>query len=863
MIGFWAKTGATPDEYLPVDSHLHDAGEVALRLFDVSLTARQKAWIASSFGVSVERARSLVAFLVAAHDIGKIGPFQYQVPVLAGELGSTGLPGFLDGPKRHDRVSGYVLHHYVGEHGGSRSLADMLAAAVCGHHCVPAAIRGRERRLQLRVLAPWWPHQQAALDRVAEAFDVCSFEEVDAPSHAVTLALAGLVNVCDWNASDHRRFPVTVDGRSASASLAHEAITTEAWEPRPVAVGPSFADTFGFPPRATQAAVVDLLEGAELPAMILVEDRTGSGKTEAALWAARCALERGARGLYVGLPTRVTAEQFHRRTATFLDALWPERRHELRLLHGGAHLRDQSDPEPSGLGEEGVGELAAARMWFDGARRGLLSPYAVGTVDQALLAVLSARFYPVRLWGIAGKVVVVDEVHSYDAYTLGLLESLLRWVGALECSVVVLSATLPRRRRDGLVAAYRDGLRGPEPSRSDSESEPPGYPRVTLVNRTIEQTTSVVDDRPGRTVGLEQVACADDAERVVQAAASAVAGGGCAAVVCSTVGLAQQRFTELRRQFPDIPALLLHARIRPLERGPIEAELAARLGPQAIGDARPDRLIVVATQIVEQSLDIDFDVMFSDLAPIDLLVQRAGRVHRHDRDARPPSHRDPQLVVLDTAGGQEIDRDLPAGAGAVYVDAVLMRTRAVLRGRSAIREPADLDELIETVYATAPPPCLTAAEHAAVIVQDRCAEEQAARHRRWAERNGIGRPDRDDPPWSIDPGVIEDGEAPGAGPKHAAVTRWSEHPSVDIVVLREDEAHLARVALGPAAARELLLRAVGISDRRITAAVLEDPDAYLPRPWRNHGGLCHQALVVLDEGKVLDIDWRPELGVIT
>ncbi len=862
MIRFWAKTGASHGEYLPVEKHLLDAGEVAWRLFDVSLTARQQSWVADGFGTSVQRARAIVAFLTAAHDIGKVGPFQHVVPELAEQLGSAGLPGFLGTRPRHDRVSGYVLYRYIEEHRGSRDLAQVFGAAVCGHHSVPATIGGSERRAELRVLAPWWEHQCAILERMAAEFGLDSFADVSAPGHGVTLVLAGLVNVSDWNASDSRRFPVTDGDRPASSQLVGRAIAGEAWQPITVDGSASFAETFGFSPRGAQVALVDLLAEAELPALILIEDRTGSGKTEAALWAARCALEAGARGFYVGLPTRATADQFRNRAKAFLDHLWPSGSHDLKLLHGGANLRDEVDPEPTGLGVDEVSdEIAAARAWFDGARRGLLSPYAVGTIDQALLAVLRARFYPVRLWGLAGKVVVVDEAHAYDTYTATLLDALLRWLGALDCTVIVLSATLPRDRRTSLAVSYRAGLLGRASLAPLTPDGAVGYPRVTLVNRTTACTVHVDDHRPGRTIELKQLVCADDTRSVIEAVIAAVRNGGCVALVCSTVRLAQERFAALREARADIEAILLHARIRPHERGPIEAALAARLGPQAVGDGRPERLVVVATQVIEQSLDLDFDVMFTDLAPVDLLVQRAGRVHRHERPTRPASHELARLVVLEAAGGQDVHRALPAGSKAVYVDAVLMRTRAALRGRSAIEEPADLDDLIAQVYDEAPPTGLADRERTAIVEADRHASERAARHRAWAQENGIGVPHGDDPPWLAASRAIEDGDAPGAGPTYAAVTRWSERPSVDVVVLRADEAGLATGPLDRTKVRALLLRAVGISDHRVTGPILADLDAWRPASWRAHGALQYHALVVADGARPLGIDWPPELGV--
>lgn len=853
---FWAKTGADGD-YLPVEAHLLDAGEVGLRLFDLSLTEKQRTWIASGLGVDTYRARALVAFLVAAHDIGKVGPFQHLVAELAGRLGTARLPGFLGKSKRHDQVSGYVLHRYVTEHGGS-SLADALIAAVCGHHSVPHAIPVSERRAQLCLLAQWAVYQDALLDHVADAYGLSSFEAFAPPSHAIVLALAGLVNVSDWIASDATRFPTTAGSRPPARELADKAIYVDAWRPRPVTPAMSFVQTFERQPWAMQAAIVERLKRTEFPALVLVEDRTGAGKTEAALWTVRRALEQGARGFYIGLPTRATANQIHRRTCEFLNTLWPGEDHGLRLLHGGAHLRDPGDPQ-LGATVPDVDDTALdiARAWFDGARRGLLSPYAVGTVDQALLAVLAARFYPVRLWGLTGKVVVIDEAHAYDTYTSTLLENLLRWLAALECTAVVLSATLPAHRRDRLTSAYQAGLIGESGAQLGT---PAGYPRLTIVDRLGSETITVDDDRPGRTVHLDHDVSVDEVDGVVETVTAQIADGGCVAVVCSTVDLAQQRYQALRARHPHLDLLLLHSRIRPRERAPIEQQLSSLLGPLAMGEARPHCLVVVATQVIEQSLDIDFDVMLSDLAPIDLLIQRAGRVHRHACRSRPERHRRPRLIVLDTSGGDAIDRPLPQGAGAVYVDAVLRRTRATLRGRDAIDEPADLDDVIGSVYSDDLPSSLRAGEGESISVADESAREEERQHRAWANDNGIGDPNREDAPWRQRRGSIEDGDVPGAGPRFAAVTRWSERPTIDVVVLTSGEADLAERTLDADTARELLTRSVGISAPRVVGRILEEPNSHRPSRWASHGALRHHALLVAGANE-FGVDWDPVLGV--
>jgi CRISPR-associated endonuclease/helicase Cas3 len=238
----------------------------------------------------------------------------------------------------------------------------------------------------------------------------------------------------------------------------------------------------------------------------------------------------------------------------------------VRLLHGGVHL-DEDVPSPSGVGiDERDARDVEAQAWFAQSRRGLLSPLAVGTIDQALLSVLNARHYPVRVWGLQGKVVVVDEVHAYDTYTGLLLARLVSWLAALDCTVVLLSATLPASRREELVEAFRSGLDAAVPS--CALSKPTGslaYPRVTFATRGQVKSIVVTDDRPGRKIILEGCDVVDDPQCVARRALYEAGHSGCVAVVCNTVAAAQARYRALRAVAePHVELVLLHARLRPL-----------------------------------------------------------------------------------------------------------------------------------------------------------------------------------------------------------------------------------------------------------------------------------------------------------
>lgn len=877
MTTLWAKTG--PDgTFLPLAAHLADAGAVADRLWCVALTDRQRRWFARALGGTEAYARSWVTFHAAAHDVGKAYlHFQESASALDHLLDPvlrTACQGIER--RRHDAVSGAILTEWLVSRGTPQDAAELLAATISGHHGVPRSTH-EVRKTMLRVVrgAPAWTIiQQRLLNDVARDTGLEGIPAPDTPSHAVIAALAGLVSVADWIASDVARFPVTNGARPPSARLALDAVGADAWSPPPAPQPTDFPGVFGVSPRAAQAKIVELGERLDpsTPALVVLEDRTGSGKTEAALWLALRALQGGARGVYLGLPTQATADQLHARVTTFLRRLWPDASVTPRLLHGGVHL-DEDVPSPEGVASDAEdaapdGSISSpdsdAQQWFAQTRRGLLAPFAVGTIDQALLAVLNARHYPVRLWGLQSKVVIFDEVHAYDTYTFLLLERLVEWLAALDCSVVLLSATLPADRRHELTRAFRRGA-GLEERRAPASSD---YPRITVTSATHDEVVAVTDDRPPRSVRIEWLDDVDDARAVADRVVRESRGGGCIAVVCSTVAAAQERFRMLRTLAGDEATIaLLHARMRPLERRPIQRSLLEALGPPG-SCARPEKLIVVATQVIEQSLDLDFDVMLSDLAPVDLLVQRAGRVHRHEPRRRPPRHTNARLLILDTPGSGA-ERELPRGGGAVYVKSVLARTRLALKHRVALTEPDDLDELISTVYDRAVPPG-TPAEQAWVVGLDTEATEEARNRGSWARRAAVPAPRGEDPPWEeVETDPLQDPDELGATGRTSAATRWSDRPSISLILLRPDELSSQRHRPDAGATTELLLRAVSVSAPQVVQPALGMLEDLRPSAWRRNGRLRHHLLVELDNdgqainGEVplrLDIDEGVVIG---
>jgi len=658
------------------------------------------------FGAALPVPPAWVVYLAGIHDIGKADPFfQNKEPVLAERLREAGI----DVPKtvwpfRHEaRSADWLREHLTRGCGWANDVTDLACQAVRGHH---GDFQVDEPRLDEPCqLHPIWSELRNALAAAfADTLGVPSSPPA-VPAHVsrAGAALAGLIVLSDWIASNPELFQyaslprqvMTTQYLAAAQDEARRALAHLHFDGPPEPSAPrSFAAMWPKcrPLRPTQQALVALCERGVRPGLAIIEAPPGDGKTEGAVYLAerwRHATRRN--GAYLALPTAATSNQMHGRYAGFLATERPGTAPV--LVHGMAWLLDDASPTAISETYGDADEPDLARNWFRNMRRALLAPEGVGTVDQALLAALHVKHGVLRLLGLASKVLIIDEVHAYDEYMSTIMRRLLEWCRAMEVPVILLSATLSSRQKRELAEAY--GGAGALPQMAELEP----YPLLTFVPLQGDTLTVPVQDTRRREVRLQRhPGLLFDAPGTASLAAEQVQGGGCASVVVNTVADAQAVYSALKAACPaNTELLLFHARFRAERRQEVEGLVVRRFGRDGAG--RPARAILVATQVVEQSLDVDFDVMLSQLAPVDLLLQRAGRLHRHDRGPRPTGP-EPVLHLLLPSDGC-FDLGL---TGRIYQHYPLLRTLALLHGRTALGLPADFRGLVEACYADGPIP---------------------------------------------------------------------------------------------------------------------------------------------------------------
>jgi CRISPR-associated endonuclease/helicase Cas3 len=901
----WAKTDRDDQSgarYHPLICHLLDVAIVARTMWQLVLTPALRSRVADGLGLSESDSERFVQLLAGLHDIGKATPgFQAKNTSLAAHLDAAGLrTGHPDHDPGHGRTGALIISTLLRSRGVSPVVATAIATATGGHHGLFPTSQDFASVRMSRMTAMGGPEWDAARAELMLKLDLTLGVPERLPGdvdHPTCMIIAGLISVADWIGSDSDRFPFQdssslTDVSALRAYLATaekralDAISALSWNGWTSDIKQqSFEALFGFPARPVQEAVVALPGILDGPGLVVIELPMGEGKTEAAFHLAdQWARRGGQRGLYIAMPTMATSNGMFGRLLDHLRRRFDAGQVNVQLIHSHAAISPELEAlrggdtrppiAPADLADDaGVGGSSAevvAEEWFTRRKRGLLAPYGVGTVDQGLLAALRVRHVFVRVFGLAGKTVVFDEVHAYDTYMSRLFERLLSWLSAVGASVVILTATLPSTRRETLMRAYADGLNLTLPTTLPREP----YPRLSWVSQHGAGTAHVPPQdlsalsRRELKVRWVDMRLPEDASAAFQLAEELrelLQDGGCVAVICNTVSRAQRIYERLKVSLGmDSEEIeLLHARFLFEERDMREKRALVRFGkPEGIvvtedgaqPVVRPARSILVATQIVEQSLDLDFDLIVTDLAPADLIIQRAGRLQRHDRE-RPHAFQHNPVVWIGLP--EDITDEVPqfeAGSEAIYDEHVLLRSWLALRGRERIQFPVDIEDVVEEVYdPDRPCPCVGPAlraywEQTKMKQQEAEQREESEAKTRWIPK-----------PWESESflwhmtGDTTREDAPEVHQYFQALTRLTL-PSVSVVFLWETdrgpavdvEGRLSIDIASPpsvAIAKHLLRRAVSVSHRgAVHDLISRDP----PSAWRTSSLLRHHRLLTLD-----------------
>ncbi len=639
------------------------------------------------------------AFLAALHDIGKISQgFQSKCAKWLEQTGMKEIStaqGWQNFEKDHAKVSQFTVQNLLLHDGMKARSAIHWAVAAGAHH--GHLYRPGERGLQETAGMKndeWEQERQQIARQLIEALAGGLPKTEISRESAHLWWLAGLISVSDWIGSDQTYFPIDRDIElEESRRRAQDAVKAIGFALPEARSGLSFEELFPFPQNDLQR---EALTAITEPGIYVIEAPMGMGKTEAALACAyRLICEGKASGIYFALPTQATSNRIHLRMKDFVHKIWPDGL-DTRLIHANSWLMENlSQPVPAATTKDKESDDArAGRDWFASSKRTLIAPFGVGTVDQALLAVVAAKHFFVRRFGLAGKVVILDEVHSYDFYTGTLIRVLCETLEKLGCTVILLSATLTPERRTALLG-------------KSEALETNDYPLIT----GRQSDGAFITPRPAQPPEEKKVHVAFvENERTLHDAWEQACNGACVLWICNTVAHAQAvhaqlQLLEKQRGREGTPALgLLHSRFPHFRREELETYWMELLGK----DSKNRRgCILVSTQIVEQSVDLDADLLITELAPTDMLLQRIGRLWRHPRGKRPAERAECWILKENATLGElramnkgNIRKALGAKAW-VYAPYVLLRALEIWSTRDGqdVTIPMEIRSLLEATYA--------------------------------------------------------------------------------------------------------------------------------------------------------------------
>lgn len=701
---FVAKSGKTSSEWLPLLMHLKDTAEIMEYLLEN--------FISDSFCISCnmkeEDIKRTAIFLAYVHDIGKATvAFQYKIShnvsdrIQVLEHYGLKLPDKIENIQDtpHALAGEVILRYFKCPKG--------IAAIVGAHHGVPAEsgnivdqdLNQRERdikgytnyfgsRNNKEMLESAW---NKIIDIALENSHIDSLEELQDPSPHAQMLLTGLLIMADWIASSTDYFPLIDTDETGSeeyypdrARQAKERINFPVmWKSFAAEYNDIlFNQNFGFNPNETQRSILEISMSTKNPGLFIIEAPMGCGKTEAAISTSQImAAKLLKNGLFFGLPTQATANGIFPRIKSWAEKQSEESFHSIQLKHGNSALNKVFQEIQKGITEESDSGLIV-HSWFCGNKKACLDNFVVATVDQILMSALKRRHVMLLHLGLSEKVIIVDEVHAYDAYMNQYLERALQWLGKYQTPVILLSATLPAKRRMSLVKAY---LQNENFDKKFEENI--SYPLLTWTDGNNISQKPLPYTGKHKSVNIKKCRTDD----IISVVRDVVKCGGCVGIIMNTVKRAQKISDDIRNNVTE-NLLLYHAQYIMPDRARKEEELLKYIGKNSNQKSRNGR-VIVGTQVLEQSLDIDFDLLITDICPMDLLLQRIGRLQRHERNYRPDIVKDPVCYVV-----TDEFEEKKTGSKMIYGEWLLKETIYYLPENIIL--PDNISTLVQLVYST-------------------------------------------------------------------------------------------------------------------------------------------------------------------
>lgn len=727
-LSLWGKKKVENGQplWLPLVAHLTDTQKVINFLYNQWLSQGQQEFLTQN--LTDEEIHKLIKFLGFTHDIGKATPaFQTKESYDRAQTLDNDLienlvrSGFskldqLELASRnlspHNRAGEALLLEF--------QVPDTVAALIGGHHGKPETgspsddlttntSNYYQSDQDETLKQPWKQVQRELFDYALVRSGYSDVSEIPTITQPEAVILEGLLITADWLASSEytrngkELFPLIsleqswadLDMEQRFTKAMHNWLLNGTWQPQKInKMTDPYQERWGFNARPVQKVATKAIGETIDPEMIIVEAPMGLGKTELALVAAeQLAYLCKEDGVFIGLPTQATSNAMFNRVDQWIEKLAEKQKENfpIKLMHSKAQFNKAYRQLPDAENVDTSGAVTI-NSWFSG-KKSILTKFTVGTIDNLLSMALKQRHLFLKHLGFSGKVVIIDEVHAYDTYMSQYLLKAITWLGAYHVPLVILSATLPHEKRQKLIKAYLGGKYGTKYKRNfkgpaDWEKTQ-AYPLLSILdNGQLKQFSdfSGQSDQKQQKLQVTRLNLAD--EELIDHVLDKINGGGVAGIIVNTVKRAQALAKVLEQK--GTKYFVLHSAFLAAERGKQEERLQQAIGKNAV---RPKKLVVIGTQVLEQSLDIDFDVLYTDIAPMDLLLQRAGRLHRHNIK-RPKLLATPQLFVM----GINCLGDYGKANQSIYHQYLLLKTDYFLKNQITL--PNDISNLVQKVYDT-------------------------------------------------------------------------------------------------------------------------------------------------------------------